>query len=221
MFYSLLALLLLLSFPLLADPECPPESKASESATTSPSSPAPSASPQEGGTSKEPSTTKDQIGLTFEPPSTIPDILIIDEKNPDRKRLLDKIFEAEKKEVEAQIRLDEIERLEKDCGERIQKVFAEDKKLLDELEKENDHKARMRLWNELFVNWERVKSIQKQKEALEEEWTRTLRRQTDYIFEKMGWEEGLRKFDERQKEASRQDAEKASVPDITKGDEEF
>ena len=56
---------LFFGLPLLADPDCP-----------------------------EPSTTKDQIGLTFDP-SSMPD----------------KIFDADKKEVDAKIRLDELDRL--------------------------------------------------------------------------------------------------------------
>lgn len=224
-------ILLFFTAPIFADPDCP-ESKPSQNETTTP---APSTSPQTEGASKEPSTTKDQIGLTLDPSTMIPDKPIAEEKNPERKRFLDNIFEAEKMEVDAKIRRDEIDRLQKDLEERRQKVHEKDQKLLKEWDDviEKDKQTRtsqsfgvlaketVRIMRELDINWGSLKNMRKQAEDLHQEWLKTLRKETDAILWRFGLEDSLYRMDAVQKEASKQDAQKAPVPKITDGDEEY
>lgn len=214
---------------ILADPsggDCPEGKSSSPQTDVSPSPSLPSTSPQEGAASQEPSTTKDQIGLTFDPSTMIPDKPIVEEKNPARKRILDNIFEAKTKEAEAQMRLDEIARLEKDLERQRQGVRERDQKLfkewddiiekkknasifrsLEALDKETD-----RIIRELGNNRESLESMRKQVNDLHEERVKTYRKETDAVIQRFSLEESLGRMDAVQKEASRRDANNAEVP---------
>lgn len=206
----------------LADPDCP-ESKPSQNEATTP---APSTSPQTEGASKEPSTTKDQIGLTLDPSTAIPDQPIVEEKNPDRKRLLDKIFEAKTREVDIQVRLDELARLQKDYDERIEKIFDENQKLLKELDvvikkKEQTSifrslapldKESNRIWRELDINIEKREKLREQEQRSRDETSSMIKEEGKAFIERITLEESLGRMDAVQKEASRKDAGNAEVP---------
>ena len=219
----------LLTGPVLADPNCPESKSVGESATTAPDaspSPTPSSHSQEGATSREPSTTKDQIGLTFDPSSMPDKSFFEEEKNPERKRLLDKIFEAKKKEVDAQIRMDELDRLLKDNEKRSENVYEEDDKLFSKLDAVHKNIAQTSIFrstepfykevdevlNALDVNWARIKGIEKQHAAFHQEVLETIKKWGDHTLERMGLEDSLGRLDDRQKADFHHDAERAPIP---------
>lgn len=203
------------------EPACPPEKGAqpSDSTPATSSSPSPQPSTTEGAAS-----TKDQVGLTFDP--MIPDNPFVEEKNPDRKRLLDKIYKAKIEEAEAKMRLDELDRLQKDSYQRLYKVFEENlnllkkrheimdkvigewnwetqKKLLDETDK---------IWRELDINDARRDGIRKQAEGFHQETLKVIKKRGDAIDQQMGLEYSLERMDARAKETSHQDAQRAAIP---------
>lgn len=221
--FRTLPLLLLLIFvaPALADPSSPdcPEGK------VIPSSPSPAPSQPSSPSSMETTDTKNQIGLTFDPP-TIPDKPLVEEKNPERKRLLDKIFEVQTKEAAIQVRLDELARLRKDCDERIQKTFDDNKKLLDDLHAVIEKKSRVsifrsldsldkesdRIWREIGINGAIRDKQEEQEQRLHDERLSLIDEEGRTIIQRTILEEWLDRMDVAQKKASQNDAERASLP---------
>lgn len=203
------------------EPACPPEKDAQPSDSTPATSPSPSPQPSspEGAAS-----TKDQVGLTFDP--MIPDKPFVEEKNPDRKRLLDKIFKAKTEEAEAKMRLDELGRLQKDCYQRIDKIFEEDLNLLNKLGEISDkvvktkdwesqkklYDERTKTWREMNINNARRDGIRKQAEGLHQETSKVIEKWGDSILHQMSLENSLERMDARAKETSHQDAQRAAIP---------
>lgn len=204
---------------------CPETSKETSPApSTSGESPATSSS--SAGSSAEPTTTKEQIGLTLDPSTLIPDKPIVEEKNPDRKRLLGKIFEAKTREVDIQVRLDELARLQKDYDERIQKIFDDNQKLLkeldaviekkeqtsifrslDSLDKESD-----RIWRELGINNAKREKLREEEQRSRHETSSMIKEEGRAFIQRITLEESLGRMDAVQKRVSHQDAERASIP---------
>ncbi|MBI5299014.1 MAG: hypothetical protein HY877_01790 [Deltaproteobacteria bacterium] len=218
----LFGMILIISSAVLAGPDCP-ESKPppQDVMTTVPSESAPSPSPPSVTVPAEPSSTKEQMGLTFDP--AIPDKSgFEEEKNPERKKLLDKLFEAKKNEVDAKIRLDELERLKKDNEEQYRKIVDADNKLFKEwhdvvkkkeqlsifrstepLDRETD-----RIIRELHGNWESRDGLYKQMEAFHKETLKMLGKQADYGNKRISLEWDLQQTD------TKQGAEKVSIPKL-------
>lgn len=229
--YLPLIVLLFLSAPLLADPsgtDCPQDKNlppVSDVKVVPSSSPTTPASP-----SGEPTTVKDQMGLTLDPSSMIPDKPLVAEKNSVRKTLLDKISEAKKRETDFKIRLDELARLQKDCDERIQNIFKENQKLLkdlgDVIEKKRQtsifrslaplDKESNRIWRELDVNRARREKIEEQEQRFHDETKSAINEENRAFVERMTLEESLGRMDASQKNTTQYDAERASIPKIGK-----
>ena len=186
--------------------------------------------PSTGPVGGEPTSVKDQMGLTLNPSSMVPDQPIVDEKKPDRKKLLDKIFEAKKREADLAVRLDELARLQKDHGERIQKIFNENQKLLKELDVVIEKKRQTsifrslapldkesdKIWRELDVNRARRENLEEQEQRFRDEAKSVVHEESRAIIERFSLERYLDRMDAAQQKASRSDAEKASIPRIGK-----
>ena len=215
-------LVLFVCSTVLAGPDCPESKPPPQDVMTAiPGESAPAPSSPSATSPAEPSSTKEQMGLTFDP--TIPDKSIFEEeKNPERKKLLDKIFEAKTKEVNFKVRLDELARLQKDCGENIRKIFDENQKLLKQLDNVIERKRQTsifrsleplnkesdRIWRELNINGERRKKLEEQEQRYHHETLSMINKEGEAFIERVTLEESLGRMD------AKQDAKKASIPKL-------
>lgn len=229
--YLPLIALLFFGAPLLADPagtDCPQEKALPPTLDVKIVPPSPSTTPS--SPSGEPTTIKDQIGLNLDPSSMIPDKPLVEEKDPTRKKLLDKISEAKKREVDLEIRRDELARLQKDCDERIQNIFKENQKLLKELDAVIEKKKQTsifrslapldkesdRIWRELDINGARREKLREQEQKFHDETLSTINEEGRAFIERITLEESLGRMDTSQKKASLYDAERAPIPKMGK-----